>query len=391
MILLTPVIIWNCIIKAPVLYGQALKIYFAFCLIILLGTYVALVQRFYSINPGTILQNNLINLARISFCISLSYFFAGLNKKGLLQGFKILLQLAPWLLLMVIIYYLRNSHVSGRHSNYLVVGDIKHGEFSAVMVAFSLFAFYNVYNEKNWVKKLPNIISILLMGYLIFQMGSKNGLLGLALVVIFSSYYFFIKGRPLRFAAIVILLTGIFYFIINKAVNTPTMQRLLAAETTQGININTLTTKRYGLWVAGVKAFFSPQSVIGYGSSSLASRWITGISPDAPEDNVLHNTPLEFAIQFGIPGLLLYSFLVFTVVKYFLFFWRLVKKNQLSPILLLPFLCFFSIAVSGMFLSWQWESYWWYQTALIFAIIKLFIAPEKAHKQRLNITNARLV
>jgi hypothetical protein len=377
MSLLSPIILWNCILKAPVLYKRVVRIYTAFCVIIILGTYVVLVQRFYLIKSDEILQDNLIILCRILFCILLSYFFVSLKSKGVLEGFKIVQQLAPWLILLTTVYYLANGTQKGQNTIYLVIGNIKHGEFSAVMVAFSLYVFYNIYTEKSWVKKLLNIISVISMGYLIFQLGSKNGLLSLMLVIIFSSYYFFIKGKPLRFLVISALLFGTVYFVLNSAANTPTMQRLLAAETSQGINVNTLTTNRYGLWVAGVHAFFSLQGIIGYGSSPLASRWITGTSPDANKENVLHNTPLEFAIQFGILGLALYGYLVFTITKYFLLFWKTVKKQRIITPLLIPFLCFFSVAISGMFLSWQWQSYWWYQIALIFAIVKLFFVQNK--------------
>jgi O-antigen ligase len=382
MILLTPIIIWRCILKGPVLYGKALKIYLAFCLLIIIGTYVALAQRFYTINADTVLANNFINFFRILFCIGLTYFFVSLKRKGLLQAFKIVLQLAPWLLIITTLYYLRTSTKIGANAGYLAIGDIKHGEFSAIIVAFSVFGFYNIYTEKNWLKKSLNIVAIILMGYLIFQLGSKNGLLGLALVIIFTSYYFFIKGKPFRFAAIVLLMIAVVSIVIANAIDTPTIQRLLLAQTSQGIDVNKLTTGRAEYWSAGVSTFFSPQGFLGYGSSSLASRWVTGSSAGAVEENVLHNTPLEFAIQLGIFGLVVYIIVVSTMMKNFLILWRVVKTYNLSTILLIPFLCFFSVTISGLFLSWQWQSYWWYQIALIFAIIKLFILPLKVYKRQ---------
>jgi hypothetical protein len=375
MALLAPIIIWNCILKAPVLYNKALKTYVGVCLIIILGTFVALEQRYYAVNPDTILLNNLINLLRILFCVALSYFLVTLNKKGLMQGFKILQQLAPWLIILITGYYLINGEQKGPNTTYLIVGNVKHGEFSGAIVAFSVFAFFNIYNEKTWLKKLLNIISIVFLGYLIFQLGSKNGLISLVFVIVLSSYYFFIKGKPLRFVAIIIFLSAIFYFVYKQAIDTPTMQRLTAAQTSEGIDVNTLTTQRYGYWIAGINAFLSPQCVIGYGSTPLASRWITGSSADVAEENVFHNTPLEFAIQFGIFGLALYCIIVYSVLKFFILFWKMVRRNKISTVVIVPFLCFFSLTMSGMFLSWQWESYWWYQTAIIFAIAKLFLAP----------------
>jgi O-antigen ligase len=377
MILLTPIIIWICLIKHPVLYRKALKIYIAFCLLIVLGTVVAIIQRFYSINLDDVLQRNLINFFRILFCIALTYFFITLKIKGFLQGLKIVLLLAPWLLIVTVVYYLKTGTQIGINAAYLGVEDIKHGEFSAIIVAFSVFVFYNIYNDKSWIKKALNIIAAILTGYFIFQTGSKNGLLGLAFVIVFASYYFFIKGKPLRFAGIVILLVIIVSVVISKAINTPTIERLLLAEKGSGIDINQLTTGRAKFWTAGINAFLSPQGLLGYGSTPLASRWVTGTSAGTSEENVLHNTPLEFALQLGIFGLILYCILVFTISKYFLLFWNAIKKYRLQTVVLIPFLCFFSITISGLFLSWQWQSYWWYQTALIFAIVKLFAVHNK--------------
>lgn len=371
-ILLFPVILWNSILKRPVLPRKGLLFFIGFCLIIILGSYVASVQTYYHISSDDIILNNLILFSRIVFCLCLSYFLVSLKQKGLSDGLQIVAKLSPWLMAALVIYFIAKGQQKGNVYGYINVENIKHGSFSATVVAFSVFIFYNIFKGKKWWVKILNVGVLFLMGYMIFQMGSKNGLVTLIFMIGLCVIYFFVRGNSIRFFAISFVIIIGSSFVLANVMDTPVIQRILKANTSSGVDLNTLSTGRTGLWASGIRAFFSEGGIMGYGSSSLASKWVSGASSSNGESNVFHNTPLEFAVQYGILGLLLYIGLVYTLIRYFLMAYRYTKVNAMPVLFLIPFLCCFSLLFSGQFLSWQWDSYWWYQISAIFAIVKLF-------------------
>lgn len=370
--LLFPVLLWNSIVKRPVLPNKGLLFFIGFCLLIVIGTYVAVVQTYYRVTFGDIIFSNIILLLRIIFCLTLSYFFVSLKREGLAKGLEIITMLAPWLMAAIVFYFVIKGQKKGNLYGYINVQNIKHGSFSATIVAFSVFIFYNVFKRKKWWTKALNIGVLLLMSYMIFQMGSKNGLVTLIFMTGLCVIYFFVKGNAVRFFTITFVVVASALLMVANLMDTPVVQRILKADTSNGVDLNTLTTGRTGLWIAGINAFFSEGGIMGYGSTNLASRWISGSSSSASEANVFHNTPLEFAIQYGVFGLLLYIGLVYTLIRYFLRAYKYTKLQQIPVVYLTPFICCFSLLFSGQFLSWQWYSYWWYQVAIIFAIVKFF-------------------
>ncbi len=370
--LLLPIILWNILLTSPKLIPSAKKFFRLFLLLIVFGTVMALIQTYYRIDVAKIIQSNAVNFLRIVFCLSLSYFLVGMKIERLLNGFKICAQMAPWIMIVVVYYYITHGEVKGFKYSYINLGEIRHGSFSGALVAYSSLLFYNIYESSKKYFKLLNAIALAFLGYLIFIMGSKNGLGTLIFMIGMTSIFFFIKGKTNRFIGLFGSAIVVLSLTISSLADLPTISRLLRANTSSGIDLNTLTTGRLGLWAAGIDGIFSWQGFLGYGGTPLASRYVTGISQFVKEDNVLHNTPMEFVLHYGIFGFILYFSLIFAIYKCFKYFYRKSKNEELPAILLVPFLCFFSLTLSSMALSWQWYSYWWYQVAIIFAMATLF-------------------
>lgn len=369
--LLIPIMVWNILLTSPKLFSKAKKIFYLFLFLIVYGTAIALLQDYYKIDSNAIIQRNLINLLRLAFCFTIAYFLSGMTREKLLNGFKICVQMAPFIMILVVYYYIANGHQKGFKYAYLNLGTIGHGSFSGTLVAYSTLLFYNVYYTKKKYFKLLNLIALAYFAYLIFLMGSKNGLLSFVFMLAVTTVFFFIKGKSRRFMgmlALVVIAVSLSFSTISEL---PTSRRLMRAKTSTGVDVNTLTTGRADLWKGGIKGILSYQGLVGYGSTPLASLYITRISLK-DKNNVLHNTPMEFTLQYGVFGLMAYIVLLYTIFRYFKYIYRKTKLRRLPPILLVPFLSFFSLTLSSMFLSWEWNPYWWYQIAIIFAIVQVF-------------------
>ena len=135
-------------------------------------------------------------------------------------------------------------------------------------------------------------------------------------------------------------------------------------------SLDDYSTGRTSLWKAGLQGFLE-RPLTGHGGHFIISRQYAERTVGI--DNVIHNSFLETIFQYGIVGLFLYVYVHLTI----LFGFFKIKKRintrpmELDGVFLVPFLTYFTLLFSTLFVSWMWRTVLWYHTSLILAILTL--------------------
>jgi O-antigen ligase len=156
--------------------------------------------------------------------------------------------------------------------------------------------------------------------------------------------------------------------------DSPTVQRFIDMTEEGGGD-------RLNYWAAGIDALHE-DPIFGLGGDESAS--IFAVSKYAPgiDDHVMHNTFVEYAVEYGYVGFLFFMTVVCTILyhayKNFMF---AIKYNDM--LLAGPSISYFISIFAGLFISRVWESTLWYNMILVFGIYILYRMPvEQAMKNR---------
>lgn len=313
--------------------------------------------------------------------LKLGFFFFYLktliNKdKGLLyRAFTITKDLVPYLMgcIMVdmVLFGARSSQFDTLH-----FGEAKHGDFTANLNAIGIFLYIGIFELKtSWYKRMVNLMALGFLFYMIMELASRNGLLCFILLAGFGGLMG-IWNRNLAFKSIVVVsavaVMGVGLYLFK---DSPTIERLIYYQEERGGG------DRLAYWLGGAMAL-QEEPLFGLGGDEASSAYAVGKYGTDVTDHVMHNTFLEFAVEYGLIGVAFYicfvSLILYHAYKNFMFG---MKYNDM--LIAAPSVAYFISIFAGLFVSRIWESTLWYNTLLVFAVYILFRMPvEKAERNR---------
>lgn len=311
-----------------------------------------------------------IKIFKIIFFLVFLKFLINAGKEYILKSLELFKILAPYITISIVIYSSIFGYVSNQFGGVLHLGESSHGDFTANLCSMGGFIYLSIFDRKsNLFSRIIGLAALILLLYLIMQMGSRNGLLSFGFVSVFSAWLIMIKRSTLFQVGLVsaALIGAVAALYIFQ--DSPTMQRALyMTEVESG-------GERMSYWSAGFEAI-KEAPVLGLGGDESASMYaVAKYSPEVT-DHVMHNTFLEVAVEYGLTGLLFYLIFVFTILKWgYRDTQYALQTNQL--ILAMPAIGYTVSIIAGLFISRIWETTLWYYLELIFAIGILWIYPQR--------------
>lgn len=260
----------------------------------------------------------------------------------------------------------------------LQLGDAHHGAFTSQLCSLGIYLYITIFKrkEKIWNRGTA-AIGLLMMFIMIMQMGSRNGLVCFMLVSALGIYVN-VKNKRIDYQfliSFVIAIVGIIGIIYS--LNSPTIKRAIyMTEVEQGGN-------RWYYWEAGLTAL-EHYPILGMGGDESASiAAVTKYGPGFIDDKVMHNTYLEFAVEYGAVGFLFYiTFLFYILMWSYRLFKFALQKNY--PLLTGPSVSYLILMFSALFVSRIWETAIWYNQSLVFALSIQLIYNQYVGKKRIN-------
>ncbi len=308
------------------------------------------------------------------FFIYLKVFING-DKELLYRALTLLKDMTPYLVILVLLNMLMFGVVSSKFET-LHFGESHHGDFSANMNALGVYLYIGLLEEKtSWFKRLISLAALAALLYIIMELASRNGLLTFVLLGCLSGLLV-LWNRNLSFKVTVV--AAAFFIVVAAAYmfkDSPTVERFIYQTEEEGGG------DRWAYWSAGLSSL-NEEPLFGLGGDENSSIYAVGKYSPGVEDHVMHNTFLEFAVEYGILGLIFYMIFVCVILyhsaKNFLF---AAKYNDL--LLGAPSISYFISIFAGLFVSRVWESTLWYNMSLVFGIYILWRKPiEDAIKSR---------
>lgn len=362
--LLTPIIIYDLIQKAKKKVPFKLTLLFIWLGVIVAIGYIVLLmhpQIPQIASPAWV--RVVLKLVKIFFFWLLLKWSINYFKPKFLNTLNLLKTLAPFILLIVAIYIIVNPGV-GRF-DMSVFGMAHHGIMGgnlSTLLPFSFIIFFD--RKKNFLLKVIALISIVGTLYVVMQIGSKNGFLCFFLMVAACAYLtLWNRSTDLKTAMIILGIVGAgvaLYLLQDSA----TIQRALFQEQQGGIA--GLSTGRTDFWYSGIEAI-AHQPLLGFGGDETASVYAVTLYAPEVSGHIMHNTILEFLVEYGLLGTIFYLMFIWAVfyrgyqnLKY------AIRTNQL--ILAVPTLAYYVSQFAGLFTSRVWDSTLWYNSILIFTI-----------------------
>lgn len=312
--------------------------------------------------------------------VKLVFFFLYLNvlinrdKNLIYRALNLMKDMTPYLIMLVALNMYLFGTVSEKFGT-IHFGDAHHGDFSANMCALGVFIYIGMFEkDSNMFKRAMNFIALLALAFIVMELASRNGLLCYILIGVLGGYLG-IYNHNLGFKTLIVISAiVVFAALIYLFKDSPTVQRFIAQTEAGGGD-------RLSYWSAGLDGL-QEEPFFGLGGSTVASMY--AVSRYAPwvEDHVMHNTFVEFVVEFGIFGLIFY--LIFQCVILYHAYKNFFYALKLNDVLLAaPSISYFTSIFAGLFISRVWESTLWYDMTLIFAIYILWRKPlEEALKKR---------
>ena len=362
--LLTPIIIFDLIQKAKKKVPYKLTLLFIWLAVIVAIGYLVLLmhpQVPQIATPAWVRVT--LKLIKILFFWLLLKWSINYLQEGFLRSINLLKILAPFILLIVATYIIVNPGV-GRF-DMSVFGMAHHGIMGgnlSTLLPFSFILFFD--RKKNFIMKVFAFLAIVGTLYVVMQIGSKNGFLCFFIMVAACAYLtLWNRSTDLKTAMVIlgIIGTGVALYLLQ---DSATIQRALFQEEQGGIS--GLSTGRTDFWYSGIEAVMH-QPLLGFGGDETASVYAVTLYAPEVEGHIMHNTILEFLVEYGLVGTIFYILFIWAV-----FYWGYqnfkyaIRTNQL--ILAVPSLAYFVSQFAGLFTSRVWDSTLWYNSILIFAI-----------------------
>ncbi|MBS1729235.1 MAG: O-antigen ligase family protein [Bacteroidetes bacterium] len=366
--LLTPIIIFDLIQKAKKKVPFKLTLLFIWLVVIVgVGYLVLLMHPQIPTIATPAWVRVLLKSIKIFFFWLLLKWCINYQKSGLLTTLEFLKTLAPFILLIVATYIIANPGV-GRF-DMSVFGMAHHGIMGGNLSTMLPFVFITFFDRKKSVfLKVISFLAIVGTLYVVMQIGSKNGFLCFFLMVGLCAYLtLWNRSTDLKVAMVVlgILGTGIALYLLQ---DSATIQRALFQEEQGGLA--GLSTGRTDFWYSGIEAI-AHQPLLGFGGDETASVYAVTLYAPEVEGHIMHNTILEFMVEYGLLGFIFYFLFVWAVLyRGYQNFKYAMRTNQL--ILAVPTLAYYISQFAGLFTSRVWDSTLWYNSVLIFAISVLW-------------------
>lgn len=393
--LLTPIIIYDLIQKAKKKVPFKLSLLFIWLSVIVAIGYLVLLMHPQVPQIATPAWVRIaLKLIKIFFFWLLLKWSINYLKEGFLRSLNLLKVLAPFILLIVAIYIIVNPGV-GRF-DMSVFGMAHHGIMGGNLSTLLPFAFLIFFDrKKNFIMKVLSFLAIVGTLYVVMQIGSKNGFLCFFIMVVCCAYLtLWNRSTDLKTAMVIlgIVGTGVALYLLQ---DSATIQRALFQEEQGGIS--GLSTGRTDFWYSGIEAIMH-QPLLGFGGDETASVYAVTLYAPEVEGHIMHNTILEFLVEYGLVGTIFYVMFIWAVFyRGYQNFKYAMRTNQL--ILAVPSLAYFISQFAGLFTSRVWDSTLWYNSILIFTIsilwetgkVKFFkvrqIPPHALQEPRLNTIN----
>lgn len=280
--------------------------------------------------------------------------------------------MAPYLFMVILINMVITGLQAAKYDT-LHFGEAKHGDFSANCNALGAFLYISIFEIKsNWYKRGIALIALSCLAYVVLNLGSRNGLLQFMILgLLAGSMALWNRNWGFKFSAAAVALVALATVFVVFS-DSPTIQRLLVKEA---------GGDRVDYWVAGLKGV-AEEPFFGLGGADAVSYYAVGKYAPGIDDHVMHNTFIEFLVEFGVIGFIFYMTLVFTILyhayKNYMFG---IKNNQL--LLCVPSISYTISILAGFFISRVWETTLWYHMTFVFAIYIIYRLPvESALKKR---------
>jgi len=318
----------------------------------------------------------IMKLVKIIFFFIYLKVFINEDKNLFYRALGLTKDMAPYLILLVLVNMLFFGGVVSEKFETLHFGESHHGDFSANMNALGVYLYIGIFeNKTSWFKRLVSFAGLGCLLVVIMELASRNGLLTFVLLGVFSGVLV-LWNRSWSFK-VTIAAAAVFAVIAAAYLfkDSPTIERFIYQTEEEGGG------DRLAYWMAGASAL-KEEPIFGLGGDESASLYaVAKYSPDV-EDHVMHNTFIEFAVEYGIMGFMFYVIFISTILYHGIrnFFFAL-KYNDM--LLAAPSISYFISIFAGLFISRVWESTLWYDMTLIFGIYILWRKPiEDAVKNR---------
>ncbi len=291
------------------------------------------------------------------------------------RSLNLLKDLTPFVIGMVLLNMTLYGVVTEKFQT-MHFGDSHHGDFSANMNALGVFLYIGLLEKKtSFFKRLINLGGLACLLIIIMNLASRNGLLCFCILgVLAGGLGIWNKNWGTKFS---IIITALFVVAICAYIfkDSPTVERFIYQTTEEGGG------DRLSYWSAGLQSL-KEDPLFGLGGDETSALYAVGRYSPWVEDHVMHNTFIEFAVEYGILGFIFYCIFQYVILyhayKNFMF---AVTYNKI--LLAAPSISYFLSIFAGLFVSRVWESTLWYNMTLIFAIYILYRMPiEIAIKKR---------
>lgn len=166
--------------------------------------------------------------------------------------------------------------------------------YYAVGIIISLCLIVVLFHRKE-IKPLPALILAVPLVYFLILTYSKSALIMLLVIFSFFIYSFHRKGN--YFAVIALILTAVAVICLAMSGQIPALdvilERFSSDENSAGVDINSLTTGRFDIWMLYLKHLINNVKTVIFGS---------GIASDYVEGHAAHNTYLDSLYFLGVIG-----------------------------------------------------------------------------------------
>lgn len=332
------------------------------------GTFTAIYNlEFGRGSASDIIARNIVIVLQINFFLFLYMNFCKMGVASIRRGLLMLQYMAPVFILGIYAYLMVHGVYWGWEA-YLNFGSTAHGSWTATLVGYSAYVFFDLTKRGTWWSKFFPAAVIAVMTWIVIATTSRNGIIS----VIIMSFLAFFSFRGSKFSfpragVTALLIIGLGIFIIdgwNKDFILGIRQSMNAE------SLDDYSTGRTSLWKAGLQGFLE-RPLTGHGGHFIISRQYAERTVGI--DNVIHNSFLETIFQYGIVGLFLYVYVHLTILFGFFKIRKRIntKPMELDGVFLVPFLTYFTLLFSTLFVSWMWRTVLWYHTSLILAILTL--------------------
>lgn len=256
--------------------------------------------------------------------VTLMFLFSSFNflkKDNNVSEFKSLLFFIGIIGALTILYCCRDTLGTGRlghtykdHGNGYMFLGLEIRTSSNNFASFWSFAFFcgamETYNERNFLKKIFNVLCLLFLIVCILLTGSRKGVLILG-ICIFAAFVLnpHSKNRTLRLIVGICIIISIYFFVINVSFLRNIIGErleLLVNSILFGTNETEGSMQSRNYYAEQGWLSFADSPIIGHGVGWFKETYT----------NVCENEYLEILVSGGIVGFIIYFFyLPFTIIK----------------------------------------------------------------------------